>query len=214
MNTLKLNTENSVIEHERSTLQVSILLFLFFISFYGFSQGIPPPTGADTNTNEHNVIINIPEVALLDLEATNGTTVALNPTAPTEAGLALSFPVTNSSIWLNYSSIVGSNIESSRNVTAQITSGTVPSGTNLKIIVATYTGNGDGLMGTPTAPVFLTNVAQNIITGIGSSYTGNGINNGHNLQYTLDLLPSAEAYGLLDFDFNETIVITYTLTDY
>ena len=198
----------------RNYFQISLLLLFFAGSFASYSQGIPPPTGADSNIDEHNALITIPEVALIDLEATNGTTVSLNPTAPTDAGLALSFPVTNASIWLNYSSIIGSSTEASRNVTAQITSGTVPAGTSLKIAVATDSGNGDGLMGTPSAPIPLTNVAQNIITGIGSSYTGNGVNKGHNLQYTLDLLPSAGAYGLLDFDFNETLVITYTLTDY
>jgi hypothetical protein len=195
-------------------VQINVLLLFLIGSFASYSQSIPPPTGADTNFGEHNAVLTIPEVALLDLEATNGTTVALNPSVPTEAGLALSFPVTDTSIWLNYSSIMGSNTESSRNVTAQITSGIVPAGTLLKITVATDSGNGDGLMGTPSVPIVLTSVAQNVITGIGSAYTGNGVNKGHNLLYTLDLLPSAGAYGLLDFDFNETLVITYTLTDY
>ena len=194
-------------------VQLNVLLLFLIGTFTSYSQAIPPPLGADTNFDEHSAMITIPEVALLDLEATNGTNVALNPSVPTEAGLALSFPVTDASIWLNYSSIVGSNTETTRNVTAQITSGVVPAGTSLKIAVATYSGNGDGLMGTPTPPIALSNEAQNVITGIGSSYTGNGVNKGHNLQYTLDLLPSAGAYGLLDFDFNETLVITYTLTD-
>lgn len=214
MITSKLNLRNSSTNQNRNYVLMSLLLLFLVVSFTSYSQGIPPPIGADTNFDEHNAIITIPEVALLDLEATNGTTVALNPSVPTEAGLALSFPVTDASIWLNYSSIIGSNTEPSRNVTAQITSGSVPTGTTLKITTAMDSGNGDGFMGIPSAPIVLTNVAQNIITGIGSSYTGNGVNKGHNLQYTLDLLPNAGAYGLLDFDFNETLVITYTLTDY
>lgn len=214
MFTIKLNLLNSNKYENRSYFQLFLLPLFLATSFTGYCQDIPPPLGADINFDEHNAMITIPEVALLDLEATNGTTVALNPSVPTEAGLALSFPVTDASIWLNYSSIIGSNTESSRNVTAQITSGVVPAGTSLKIAVASDSGNGDGLTGAPSAPIVLTNVAQNVITGIGSAYTGNGVNKGHNLQYTLDLLPSAGAYGLLDFDFNETLVITYTLTDY
>lgn len=214
MFTFKLNLVNPIKNQNKNYIRLFLLLLFFATYFTSYSQSIPPPLGADTNYSEHSAIITIPEVALLDLEATNGTTVSLNPSVPTEAGLALSFPVTDTSLWLNYSSIKGSNTDSSRNVTAQITSGTVPAGTSLKIVVSTDSGNGDGLMGAPSAPIALTNVAQNVITGIGSAYTGNGINKGHNLQYTLDLLPSAGAYGLLDFDFNETLVITYTLTDY
>ncbi|WP_396192981.1 hypothetical protein [Flavobacterium sp.] len=212
LNLVSSNCNNK--SQNKNYFQIIVILLFLAVSPTSYSQGIPPPLGADTNIDEHNALITIPEVALLDLEATNGTTVSLNPSAPTEAGLALSFPVTNSSIWLNYSSIIGSTTEPSRNVSVQITSGTVPAGTSLKIAVAADSGNGDGLMGTPSTPIALSNAAQNVITGIGSSYTGNGVNKGHNLQYTLDLLPSAGAYGLLDFDFNETLVITYTLTDY
>jgi hypothetical protein len=214
MFTIKLNLVNRINNQNRSYIQLFLLILFLAGNFTSYSQAIPPPLGADTNFDDHNAMITIPEVALLDLEAINGTTVALNPSVPTEAGLALSFPVTDASIWLNYSSIIGSNTESSRNVTAQITSGVVPAGTSLKIAVASDSGNGDGLTGAPSSPIVLTNVAQNVITGIGSAYTGNGVNKGHNLQYTLDLLPSAGAYALLDFDFNETLVITYTLTDY
>jgi len=213
MFTSKLNLKNR--NQFRNSITIIFLQLFLVINFAGYGQGsIPPPTGADINIDEHNAMITIPEVALLDLEAANGTTVTLNPSAPTEAGLALSFPVIDNSIWLNYSSIIGSISEASRNVTAQITSGSVPAGTSLKIAIATDSGNGDGLMGIPSATISLSNIAQNIITGIGSSYTGNGINNGHNIQYIFDLLPNAGAYGLLDFDFNETLVITYTLTDY
>lgn len=206
---LKLEIKN----HTRFINCIKITLVLIFNNFISHSQGIPPPVGADANYEQHNVIITVPEVALLYLEAANGTTVTLNPSVPTEAGLALTFHVVNSTMWLNYSSVIGSISEPSRNITAQITSGAVPAGTSLKVGLGADVGTGDGLMGLPTAPITLSNISQNVIVGIGSAYTGGGINKGHNLQYTLDILPDAGAYGLLDFNFNEVLVVTYTLTD-
>ncbi len=167
----------------------------------------------DSNQDAHNVVIGIPEVALLDLEAANGTSITLGPTAPIEAGNAVDFNATDNSIWINYSSIVGSVTEPSRNVSVQITSGTVPAGTELSVVAASDAGSGDGTMGLPTPAVVLSSTAQNIITGIGSAYTGNGVNKGHNLSYSLNLSSAAGSYAQLDFDNSDTVVITYTLSD-
>lgn len=183
-------------------------LFMLFLGVLSFSVN-----AQDSNQDAHNVVIGIPEVALLDLEAANGTSITLGPTAPTEAGNAVSFNSTDNSIWINYSSIIGSATEPSRNVAVQITSGTVPAGTTLSVLAASYAGNGDGTMGAPTPAVALTSTAQNIITGIGSAYTGNGVNKGHNLQYALNLSSAAGSYSQLDFDNSDTVVITYTLSD-
>jgi hypothetical protein len=114
----------------------------------------------------------------------------LEITAPTEAGDAVSFPSDNS-IWLNYSSIVGSTTEPSRNVTAQITAGTVPAGTVLSVVAGADAGSGDGTMGAPTAVIALSGAAQNVISAIGSAYTGDGVSKGHNLSFALDLAAGA-----------------------
>lgn len=189
-----------------------LIILVSFTATKGFAQ-IPIPVGMDSNTESHNVVISMPEVALLDLEATAGTTITLSPSAPTEAGKALSFQTTNNSIWLNYSSIIGSVTEPSRFVTVQMTSGAIPSGTYLEVTAAAYSGNGDGSVGVPTPAIALNATPQNIINTIGSAYTGDGVNNGHNLSYKLDLLPDAGSYALLDFDDSTTVEITYTLSD-
>ena len=67
-------------------------------------------------------------------------------------------------------------------------------------------------MGTAASEVTLSGVAQNVITGIGSAYTGDGVSNGHNLTYTLDL-DSGASYADLDFDDSTILSITYTLSD-
>ena len=165
------------------------------------------PTG-DNSADSHSVSINIPEVALLDLEGT--TAVTLAPTAPTEAGEALSFATsTNNSIWVNYSSIVGAS--ETRNVTAQITSGTVPAGVNLKVAAAADAGQGKGTVGATAGTVTLSTSAQNVVTGVKSCYTGNGASKGHNLTYSLEL-SSADNYAQL-VQGTTNLTITYTLTD-
>ncbi len=166
----------------------------------------------DTNTASHLVDISIPEVAIIDIEtAEASTTISLGGTAPTEAGEAVVFGGTDNTLWLNYSSIVG-DTETSRNVSVSYV-GTLPGGMDLKVVAATDAGNGDGTVGTPSAEVSLTTTDQNIITGIGSAYTADGVSNGHQLTYTLDVDTTAGSYANLNFDDDTQLTITYTLQD-
>ena len=169
----------------------------------------------DTNEDFHTVTIGIPEVALLDLESATGTDITLNGTAPSEAGEAMVFNAKNSDIWINYSSIVGSKSDPSRNVTVQITDGQVPDGLVLSVVAAQDAGKGDGTMGKAEkdAIALSTKKADKIIDGVGSAYTGNGANKGHNLTYTLTLDSNKGSYAKVDFDQAQTLSITYTLSD-
>ena len=162
----------------------------------------------DTNTDSHDISISIPELALLDLEG--GPSVSLSPALPTEAGDAFDFSgATDNSTWANYSSIVASG--TARRVTAAITAGAVPAGLALKVTAGSYSGSGKGALGASAGQITLSSTAQDVVTGIGSSYTGNGVSNGHNLAYALELT-SADDYDQL-VQTNATVTITYTLTD-
>ena len=158
--------------------------------------------------------VGIPEVALLDLESATGTAISLNGTAPTEAGDKVIFNASNSDIWINYSSTVGSSTEPSRNVTVQITDGDVPDGLVLKVKVSKDAGQGDGTMGVAVEdPVKLGQEAKKIIEDVGTAYTGNGPNKGHNLTYILTQSDDSGSYGQIDFDQAQTLSITYTFSD-
>ncbi|MDZ7846718.1 MAG: hypothetical protein U5L96_08080 [Owenweeksia sp.] len=100
-----------------------------------------------------------------------------------------------------------------RDIEVVLTSGPLPAGVSLQVKADPYAGNGDGTMGTPNAGVNLTNSPQPIVTGIGSCFTGDGVNNGHNLTYTLNLSSNSGAYATLDADNSNTIQVTYTITD-
>ncbi len=185
---------------------LAIALFGTFVTIGAMAQ--------DTKVDNHDVTITIPEVALLDLEvATGSKNITLAATAPTEAGNAISFAgATNSTLWMNYSSIKRAVVDPSRKVTVAYT-GTVPAGTVLKVVAASDAGGGAGTVGTPAAVLNLSTTSQDFITGIGSAYTGTGASKGHNLTYTLDLAAAAGSYALLDAANSGTVTVTYTLSD-
>ena len=133
---------------------------------------------------------------------------------PREAGMAVDFSnQTNNDLWINYSSITNKRTEPSRNITVQITSGTVPAGMVLEVTAGKDAGKGDGQVGTPTGTISLNHTAQSIINGVGSAYTGHGVSNGHQLSYRLALSNDKGSYGQLDLDQSGSVAIMYTLTD-
>jgi len=170
------------------------------LSFSCFAQ--------DTRIASHTIAISAPAVALIDLEGT--TSISLSPAAPTEAGLPLNFTnSTNNGIWVNVSSVVGAVTKTSRDVSAQITSGTIPAGLALRVVSANDVAQGEGLMGTPASQITLSGSSQNLITGFGTCYTGDGISKGYRLTYSLVLAN----YANVRFDNGATVTITYTISD-
>jgi hypothetical protein len=187
---------------------------LFFAAVIVLSANASFAQGGDTNEASHTVAINIAEVALLDLESSTGTAITLAGTAPTEAGLPMTFEDANdASTWINYSSIVSG--ESTRNVTVAITDGAVPAGLKLTVLAAPDAGNGAGTVGTENASVITLSLDyQEIISGVGSAYTEDGANNGHKLTYQLGYETGAATdYANLKFDNSDTVTITYTLSE-
>jgi len=179
-----------------------------------FAQGINQisPTSAS-----HLVNINIQDVALLGLVSSTETDITLEGTAPTVAGEAMNFDdATDSSIWLNYSSIPKGGVE--RKITVKITDGTVPTGLKLTV-QTTNSATGNGKLGTivggaidiPSATALS---AATILEGITSAFTGSGSGQGHNLTYKLGYTTSeADDYAKLDEVIASELTITYTLSE-
>lgn len=166
---------------------------------------------SDNFDDNHAVAILIPEVAILDVEGGNNISLSVKP--PTEAGDAVDFSeATDNSTWLNYSSVVGTS-ETVRSVSARITKNSIPGGMILKVIASADAGNGDGTLGSSSGNVTLTSTNQTVISGIGSCYTGDGLNNGHNLTYSLELDPTAGSYASINFDEDVNVTITYTISN-
>jgi hypothetical protein len=166
-----------------------------------FSVGVAVADGPDAS---HQVTITVPSVALIDVEG--GTSISFSLTAPTEAGLGFVAPAANSELWLNMTSIVSQS--KTRNITVQMNN-PLSAALSLKVTAADDAGNGHGTFGTAGNTLISTSAAD-LITGIGSGYTGDGANSGYNLSYELVINEAnyADLYAI-----TQTVEVTYTLTD-
>lgn len=162
----------------------------------------------DDADDTHDISIVIPEVTLLDIE-TEGSTVTLtlgySTTPGGEAGLAPDATTQNKDLWLNYTSL--SSLDT-RKVTVALTAGTVPAGMKLYVTPGSIT-TGAGERGTPVSNVEITGTAADVITGIGSCYTDDGVNNGSKLTYSLGI----DDWTTLTPGTTTGLTVTYTLTD-
>lgn len=160
----------------------------------------------DTNVASHAVTVSVPAVSLIDIEG--GTTIALNPVKPTEAGSTFTAPPANSTLWLNLTSIVAST--QTRTVSVKMTGDISPALSVTVQAASPVTTSGNGTVGTPAAGALtLTGSDASIITGIGSGYTGNGTGAGFQLTYNLVIDNTKTANLLVE---NTTLTVTYTMT--
>ena len=167
----------------------------------------------DLATDNHTVTISIPEVALVDIEPSATKNITLGFTAPTEAGNPILPSAANTTLWLNYSSIK-SVADPTRNISVKMNA-LIP-GVDLQVTAAAATGAGAGTLGLSAGLLTLNAAGQTIISGIGSAYTGNGANNGHNLTYALAAGSGpggVAAYADLQATATVTATVTYTISD-
>jgi hypothetical protein len=185
------------------TLHYYTLLLLFIAA---------PLWGIAQTDDNHTLTVDIPEVALVDIEGASGTNITLNVEAPSEAGGSIDLSNSkDSSLWLNYSSVTGSQTEPRREVYAKISQGTVPSALRLRLVASQDAGFGDGKLGIPTNEKSLTGTDKRIIRNIRTAYTGDGVGKGHRLTYSLKLRNNR--YNQLDFDESTSLTVLYTITD-
>ncbi len=181
-------------------------LLLGFVATMGISSLVAQ------NFGEHSVAISIPEIAILDIESsTSSSDVTFDLNANNlEAGEEFTISETNSNLWINYTSVVQNGL-SSRNVTVELDDDNFIAGMVLKVVAASQSGTGQGDHGTATSVVTPTILPQNLITDIGSAFTGNGASNGHKLTYSLDFTGNFEDLNVEDAAMNFTM--KYTITD-
>ncbi|MCV6630293.1 MAG: hypothetical protein OIF50_10625 [Flavobacteriaceae bacterium] len=173
-------------------------------------SGLCLVSAQDDADDTHNVSITIPEVALVDVESASSTNISFDFVAPTEAGDPLTAPADNTSLTLNYSSIV-STADPTRTIKVSIDSEI--DGVDITLAAAAYSGSGEGATGTPAgAALVLSTSEATLISGIGSCYTGNGTANGHQLTYGLEVVGATASYEDLTQGSN-SVTVTYTISD-
>lgn len=180
----------------------SLIIALLSLTGVSAAQGQP---------GQLSFFVQIPEIALVDVEPTGNNNITLDLAAPTEAGMGMA-PVStvNNSLWLNYtcSKSTGSP---ARNVYVQVM-GSIPSGVQIRLQASPLSAaGGAGIFGNPAAtPVILSNDQKLLVSGIGGCYTGNGTGYGHQLVYTIDVTN----FALLDLAGNSVIQVFYTIADH
>ena len=182
------------------------LLSLLFVSATALET-----IAQDTRTDNHQITVVIPDIALLDLESSvsKNFTSSFTQTAPEEAGDKITIPVANADLWLNYSSILPTTGPGSTSRRVDVKASSVVAGVTISVLANAAT-TGSGTRGTPTSVVTLTTADQPIINTIGSAYTVSGPNNGHKLTYSFAALDSE--YSAIRAG-SSVVTVTYTLAD-
>lgn len=167
------------------------------------------PAFSQWEKGQVNVRFSVPEIAIVDIEPGGGDKIVFSVEPATEPG---GEPVVKQkrggSIWLNYSSALRPG-GPTRSINAQIAQGSVPEGLSLILEASAPSVFGSANQGQSTGRVVVTEQPKPIISGIGNCFTGDGINKGHELKYSLEIT---------DFSKIETIkaeefTILYTITD-
>jgi hypothetical protein len=179
-------------------LSFSLLLFLIIISSWKMVSA------QSSNVVQMPIVFSIPAIALVDFA---GSDRRITFVAGKGAEQIIT-PSTLDKTWINYSSIVDGN--STNSISVNLSSDNIPVEIRIKLNISPDAGAGAGTIGKPNGQITLTGYPQEIITGIGSCYTGRGTLKGHQLTYSWEWLPPYDVdHSTID---NIEISVTYTLT--
>lgn len=160
------------------------------------------------NPVSHNVGVVLPELAILDIAQPDGSPDLHQGHHPSEVVQQISL---NGSLehecWVNYSSLVRGG-KPNRKVVASV-GGVIPEGISVAVEAADFSGNGKGKTGISAGKKHLSELPEEIISDIGSCYTGKGSSNGHLIRLTIEV-DQAE---VLASQFPVHLMVTYRITD-
>lgn len=157
------------------------------------------------NTATANVLLGVTEVSLIRVNA-QVISLQLNQQ---EAGMAVESYKADSSARLHISSLISSQ---PRYLTAKITDGDVPDGTELKLVALNPNANFVGPWGIFSPEVSLDRTDRIIISNIATCYSGTETQNGIPLKFIYSLNTDRATYGLIRATQGNNIVVTLTLS--
>ena len=127
-----------------------------------------------------------------------------------EAGLSLETSTSDSTARLLISSIVS---DQPRTLSAKISDGAVPSGTQLQLEALPPNVNFVGNAGIYSAPIVLDIIDKPFVTQITSCYSGTELTDGYSLKFIFSINTDASSYGLIRATTNTSVSVTITLTE-
>ncbi len=158
-----------------------------------------------------SVLFSLPEVALVDIEPGNNNPVNLTLLPPSESGnSSIIEKSADASLWINYSSALPAH-QNSRSITAEVAQGQIPSGVKLFLEASAISG-GKGQCGISNGKTEISTQPRPIISEIGNCSTGDGMNKGHQISYSIEITdyPQLKSTGN---GVETNVLIVYTLTD-
>lgn len=185
-----------------------IMNFKDAILFFFLLFGLTSLGAASDNNTAHKAKVSIPDVALLALQFEENPHVDFVGKA-TMAGDKISLQNRQKSgVWLNYSSIAKDNQR--RKITAVVV-GTIPEGMAVTVKADNSVGAGAGDLGRSNGIIRLSESPSDVISGIGSCYTGSGVQNGHLLWYDVEI--DEDRFYDEQIEEETILSVVYTLTD-
>jgi len=113
------------------------------------------------------------------LSVTDRSSVSIDLSALIAAGKNTELVADNTQ-WINYSLEVNP-AEPFASISVAIASGNIPNGMELYMQAGYYTGSGQGKTGRPSGKIRIDHMPKVLINDIGTSFTGNGRHQGHQL---------------------------------
>jgi hypothetical protein len=177
---------------------ISVIL-LMFITNKAFSQW---------EEGRINVIFSVPEIALIDIESHSSGHIHFTVTSTGVSGETPRIEESSGEqLWINYSSAL-SQPNRSRTIIAEMLQ-TLPDGLSMFLEASAYRGTGKGRQGTTSGKINLSRQPQPIISGMGNCYTGDGVNNGHSLAFSIEITDYEKIKAMNESEFT----VVYTITD-
>lgn len=179
-----------------------LCITLLWILFFGTAKG---QVGTVSNSASATITVGITEVSLL--KANQGlVNLLLNQQ---DAGLSIEVAKSDSTTRLLLSSVITST---PRTLSAKITTGTVPLGTHLELVVLQPNTNYVGNSGIFAPPIILDQTDKPIVTDIGTCYSGTGASDGYPIKFIFKLDDNANNYGNIRATTGIQIIVTFTLS--
>jgi hypothetical protein len=176
---------------------ISIALFLSFIALHVMGQNSNESTGT--------VTLGLEEVSLIDANA--NVSLVLTPQS---AGLAVKPNVADSAARILISSVVSG--VNTRDLSVAFT-GSLPTGTYLKLRAKNPNASFVGTAGTIADEIeYVDATAKNLVTGIGTCYSGTNSDDGYILRYEFGISATESNYADIRATGGAEITATYTLT--
>jgi len=157
------------------------------------------------NTAVANVTLGVTEVSLIRV---NAQVISLQ-LQQQEAGMAVETSKSDSSARLHISSLISAE---PRVLTAKITDGVVPDGTELKLVAMNPNANFVGPWGTLGPEIALDRTDRILISNISTCYSGTETQDGIPLKFIYTLSTDRATYGTIRATRGNNVVVTLTLS--